>query len=118
LIFQYGLPLIKISFIEKPGRIQIMSNAIPNFDAFFKQVTNALPKGLLSLHQDLEKNLRVALDSALRKMNLVTREEFDIQMAVLEKTRLRLEALEVKVSTLEARQQQPTSEHSSDKPTE
>lgn len=77
-------------------------NTIPNFDAFFKQVTQALPKGFLSLHQDLEKNLRVALESALRRMNLVTREEFEVQSAVLERTRARLEALEAQVANLEA----------------
>ncbi len=80
-------------------------NAIPNFEVFFKQVTETLPKGLLSLHQDLEKNLRVGLESALRRMNLVTREEFDVQTAVLERTRARLESLEVKVAALENIQQ-------------
>ncbi len=75
-------------------------NAIPHFDSFFRQVTNALPKSVFNLHQDLEKNLRVAVDSGLRKMNLVTREEFDIQSAVLERTRSRLEALEKQVAAL------------------
>jgi hypothetical protein len=82
-------------------------NAIPNFDIFFKQVTEKLPKGLLSLHQDLEKNLRAGFESALRRMNLVTREEFDVQTAVLERTRARLEALEAQVTAFEAAQQQP-----------
>jgi len=76
-------------------------NAIPQFDSFFRQVTNALPKSVFNLHQDLEKNLRVAVDSALRKMNLVTREEFEVQSAVLERTRSRLEQLEKIVAALE-----------------
>ncbi|MCK5717540.1 MAG: accessory factor UbiK family protein [Thiomargarita sp.] len=76
-------------------------SSIPNFDDFFKQVTEALPQNLSSLHQDLEKNLRVALDAALRKMNLVTREEFEIQNAVLQRTRSRLETLEVQLAALE-----------------
>jgi BMFP domain-containing protein YqiC len=78
-----------------------MSHAIPNFDTFFKQVTDVLPQSLLNVHQDLEKNLRVGLDSALRKMNLVTREEFEVQTGVLERTRTRLEALEARVAILE-----------------
>ncbi|EDN66753.1 conserved hypothetical protein [Beggiatoa sp. PS] len=78
-----------------------MNNTL-NFDTFFKQVTNTLPKGLLSLHQDLEKNLRVAMESTFHKMNLVTREEFDIQTAVLQRTRTRLEALEAKMAEFEA----------------
>jgi hypothetical protein len=72
------------------------------FETFFKQVTSALPKGFLGLHQDLEKNLRVALETALRRLNLVTREEFEVQTAVLARTRSRLEALETRVAALEA----------------
>ncbi len=79
-------------------------SAIPNFDNFVKHVTDTLPKNLFSLHQDLEKNLRVGLEAGLRKMNLVTREEFDVQAAVLERTRNRLEALEAQVAALEAAQ--------------
>jgi hypothetical protein len=78
-----------------------MSN-IPQFETFFKQVTELLPKNLLGLHRDLEKNLRVALEATLRRMNLVTREEFEVQKAVLERTRVRLEILEAKVAALEA----------------
>ncbi len=78
-------------------------NSIPNPEDLFKQVTQALPTGLFELHKDLEKNLRVGLDSGLRKMNMVTREEFDIQTAVLERTRARLETLEEKVAALESK---------------
>ncbi len=77
-------------------------NSIPNPEDLFKQVTQALPTGLFELHKDLEKNLRVGLDSGLRKINVVTREEFDIQTAVLERTRARLELLEEKVAALES----------------
>lgn len=78
-----------------------MSN-IPQFETFFQQMTETLPKNLLSLHRDLEKNLRVALEATLRRMNLVTREEFEVQQAVLERTRVRLEILEAQVAALEA----------------
>lgn len=78
-------------------------NNIPNPEDLFKQVSQALPTGLFELHKDLEKNLRVGLDSGLRKMNVVTREEFDIQTAVLERTRARLEKLEEKVAALESK---------------
>ncbi|WP_069472219.1 accessory factor UbiK family protein [Candidatus Marithrix sp. Canyon 246] len=78
-------------------------NNIPNPEDLFKQVTQALPTGLFELHKDLEKNLRVGLDSGLRKINVVTREEFDIQTAVLERTRARLEKLEQQVAALESK---------------
>ena len=68
---------------------------------FVNQVKSKLPKGMFALQEDMEKNLRAALESALRKMNLVTREEFDVQASVLERTRLRLEQLEAQVVALE-----------------
>ncbi len=78
-------------------------NTNVNFDTFFKQFAASLPQGLLSLHHDLEKNLRVALDATLQKMNLVTREEFEVQVAMLEHTRQRLEALETEVANLKSK---------------
>jgi ubiquinone biosynthesis accessory factor UbiK len=51
--------------------------------------------------QDVQRNLRAAVGSALQKMDLVTREEFDIQAAVLARTREKLEALEQRVAELE-----------------
>jgi ubiquinone biosynthesis accessory factor UbiK len=50
---------------------------------------------------DIEKNLRAVLQSVFAKLDLVTREEFDVQQAVLLRTREKLEALEAKVSSLE-----------------
>jgi BMFP domain-containing protein YqiC len=52
--------------------------------------------------KDVEKNLRAVLQGAFAKLDLVTREEFDIQQAVLLRTREKLEALEARVARLEA----------------
>ena len=51
---------------------------------------------------DIEKNLRAVLQGVFAKLDLVTREEFDVQQAVLLRTREKLEALEAKVAALEA----------------
>jgi BMFP domain-containing protein YqiC len=51
---------------------------------------------------DIEKNLRAALGSLFAKLDLVTREEFDVQREVLARTRAKLQALEVRVAELEA----------------
>ena len=51
---------------------------------------------------DVEKNLRALLQSAFTKLELVSREEFDIQAEVLRNTRQKLELLETRVSVLEA----------------
>lgn len=53
--------------------------------------------------KDLEKNLRATLSSFFSRLDLVTREEFDIQAKVLARTRERLEQLEVRVGELEKR---------------
>lgn len=76
----------------------------PDFEHFFRQVKDALPKGVLDLQQDLERNLRAALETALHRMNVVTREEFDVQADVVTRTRERLEVLEKKVADLEMAQ--------------
>ena len=51
--------------------------------------------------QDIEKNVRAMMTQDFQRMDLVTREEFDIQSKVLAKTREKLEALEAKVAALE-----------------
>jgi BMFP domain-containing protein YqiC len=51
--------------------------------------------------KDLEKNVRGLMTQGFQKLDLVTREEFDLQSQVLAKTRAKLEELETKVSALE-----------------
>jgi hypothetical protein len=53
--------------------------------------------------KDLEKNVRGLMSQGFQKMDLITRQEFDIQVQVLAKTREKLEALEAKVAALEAK---------------
>jgi ubiquinone biosynthesis accessory factor UbiK len=57
---------------------------------------------------DLEKNLRAMLQSAFAKLDLVTREEFDVQTEVLARTREKLEALERRLAELESPDRGPT----------
>ena len=52
---------------------------------------------------DLEKNLRALMQSALGRLDLVTREEYDVQREVLARARARLEELEAKVAELESK---------------
>ena len=52
--------------------------------------------------RDLEKNMKAMLNQGFSKLDLLTREEFDIQTEVLSRTRARLEALEARVAELEA----------------
>ncbi len=74
----------------------------PNqIDELAKKLAGFMPSSVQNLQEDIETNIRSGLESGLRKMNLVGREEFDIQNAVLLRTREKLEALEKTVATLE-----------------
>ena len=53
--------------------------------------------------KDLEKNMRAMLNQGFSKLDLLTREEFDVQAEVLSRTRAKLEALEARVAELESR---------------
>ena len=66
-----------------------------------KRLSDAVPTGLVSLKEDLDKNFHAILQSALGALDLVTREEFEVQKAVLAKTRSKLEELERRVNALE-----------------
>jgi BMFP domain-containing protein YqiC len=65
------------------------------------RLSESLPPGAARLKDDVESQFRSVLKSAFEKMELVTREEFDIQKSVLERTRIKLEALERQLDELE-----------------
>jgi BMFP domain-containing protein YqiC len=66
-----------------------------------RKLAETVPEGLRSMREDLEQNFRSVLQASLNKLDLVTREEFEVQEAVLAKTREKLEALEAQVSEME-----------------
>ena len=68
------------------------------FEEIDRKMKDILARGPAA---DLEKNLRALLASALGRLDLVTREEFDVQREVLARTRARLEELEAKLAELE-----------------
>ncbi|GAA0682909.1 hypothetical protein GCM10009429_04080 [Dyella marensis] len=61
-----------------------------------------VPPGLAQAHEDLRANFSDVLAQGLRRLDLVTREEFDVQSLLLARTRARVEALERRVADLEA----------------
>lgn len=75
---------------------------LDQLDTLAKRLSSLIPEPLQATQQDIESNIRSGLESGLRKMNLVTREEFDVQSAVLLRTREKLEELEKRVVELEA----------------
>jgi len=79
-------------------------------DDLSARVSQLLPPPARSLGQDIEKNIRAALSAAFAKLDLVTREELEIQSAVLQRTRERLIELEQRVQQLEQQPQPPASQ--------
>ena len=68
-----------------------------------KTLADTVPQGLRSVRDDLEKNFQAVLKSGLGKLDLVTREEFEVQEAVLARTREKLEALENRLAKIYAK---------------
>lgn len=66
-----------------------------------RQLAESLPEGLRAVRDDLETNFRSVLAAGLSKLDLVTREEFEVQEAVLARTREKLEALEARLEEME-----------------
>ena len=70
-------------------------------DDLARRLAGALPDSGVALRRDLEQNFKGVLQSGLERFDLVTREEFDVQAAVLRRTRTRLKALEDRLARLE-----------------
>ncbi|MEM6405086.1 MAG: accessory factor UbiK family protein [Pseudomonadota bacterium] len=74
----------------------------PNLiDQLSQRLANSIPAGLEQFAEDSGRNLKSVIEHTLREMNLVSREEFDIQQDVLHRTRQKLVALEARVAALE-----------------
>jgi BMFP domain-containing protein YqiC len=70
-------------------------------DEIARRLFESVPPAFRSMQHDLETNFRAVLRSTLGKLDVVTRDEFDTQTKVLERTRAKLEELEKKVAELE-----------------
>ena len=72
-----------------------------NLDDLAKRLSSAVPPGISAMGADLDKTFHAILQGTFENMNLVSREEFEAQKAVLARTREKLEKLEARVAELE-----------------
>jgi BMFP domain-containing protein YqiC len=72
-----------------------------SLDDLARRLAAAVPPGVAALRRDLEDNFKAVLQAGLSKLDLVSRQEFDVQAAVLRRTREKLEALEARLAALE-----------------
>jgi len=73
------------------------------FDDIARRLSNAMPASAQAVQNDLEKNLRAAAQAAFVRLDLVTREEFDVQRKLLARSRAKIELLEKQVAELETK---------------
>ena len=71
--------------------------ATPKIKELIESITSLLPNNTEGIKDDFKDNLKILLNDYLRKINVVTREEFDTQSAVLKKTRSKLDEIEKKL---------------------
>jgi hypothetical protein len=79
-------------------------------DEIARRLLESVPPALRTMQKDLETNFRSVLRSSLGKLDLVTRDEFDTQTRVLERTRSRLAELEARLQALEGASAPSTSD--------
>lgn len=80
-----------------------------HIDDLARRLSDLVPPGLRESQEELQQTFKSALQSGLSRLDLVTREEFDVQRAVLLRTRQKLEALERTVAALEIASAPPAS---------
>ena len=75
---------------------------LAQLDDLARRLSGLVPPGMREGREELQQNFKSVLQSGLARLDLVTREEFDVQRAVLLRTREKLEALEREVQALES----------------
>jgi BMFP domain-containing protein YqiC len=72
-------------------------------DDLAKRLADSVPESLRAFGRDLEGNFKSVLQAQLAKLDLGTREDFDVQAAILQRTQAKLAAIEVRLKELEAK---------------
>jgi BMFP domain-containing protein YqiC len=90
----------RILFLDKFEASSMMDRL--DIDQLARRLASLVPPGVAQAQQDLRTNFHDVLAQGLRRLDLVTREEFDVQSQVLARTRAKVEELERRVAELEA----------------
>ena len=72
-------------------------------DDLAKRLADSVPQSLRTFGRDLESNFKAVLQAQLAKLDLVTRQDFDVQAAILERTQAKLTAIETRLKDLESK---------------
>ncbi len=74
-----------------------------SLDELARRLAESVPESVKSFGRDLEGNFKAVLQAQLAKLDLVTRQEFDVQSSILQRTQAKLAELEARVKELEAK---------------
>ena len=74
---------------------------IHTIDELARKLAVSLPAGIVAMQKDVEQNFKSVLQSALTRMDLVSRQEFDVQVGVLNRVRTQLDQLEQRLAAVE-----------------
>lgn len=77
-----------------------MGSKTANIEHIVQTIIKTLPSDGAAIKGEIKDNLSAAMEASLARMNLVTREEFDAQSALLQRTRIKLESLEKELEEL------------------
>jgi BMFP domain-containing protein YqiC len=88
-------------FDASPQGVEARMVNVRSIDELAQRLAALVPPGMKQAREDLTANFRSALQAGLRELDLVTREEFDVQRCVLLRTREKIEELEQQVANLE-----------------
>jgi BMFP domain-containing protein YqiC len=72
-------------------------------DELARRLADSVPESVRAFGRDLEGNFKAVLQSQLSKLDLVSRQEFDVQAAILERTQAKLTAMEARLKEIETR---------------
>jgi BMFP domain-containing protein YqiC len=72
-------------------------------DDLARRLADSVPESLRAFGRDMESNFKAVLQAQLSKLDLVTRQDFDVQAAMLERTQSKLVALEARLMEIEAK---------------
>ena len=92
---------LRLAFCGRLGYQVGMANDM--IENLARMLADAVPQGLKSVRDDLEQNFQSVLRSGLGKLDLVSREEFEVQQAVLSRTREKLDALEARLESIDSK---------------
>jgi BMFP domain-containing protein YqiC len=87
------------------GPMSFMNSS--GLDDLARRLADSVPESVRAFGRDLEGNFKAVLQSQLSKLDLVTRQDFDVQSAILQRTQGKLAALEARLKDIEAKLQPP-----------